>query len=61
MGAMASACAGDRKSEGGGTSETILEVALDFKWDNARILGIEQYEELGEVDCEARYKNKFEC
>ena len=57
MGAMACACAGDRKQD-----ETVVlqEAPLNISWSNQRIFSIENYEELGEVECEAKYKNLYE-
>ena len=54
---MACACAGDRKQE-----DTIVlqEAPLNILWPNQRIFSIENYEELGEVECEAKYKNVHE-
>ena len=54
---MACACAGDRKQE-----DTIVlqEAPLNITWPNQRIFSIENYEELGEVECEAKYKNAHE-
>ena len=53
---MACACAGDRKDG----ESNVIEIALDIKWENVRIVGVEQYQELGEEECDAMYKNKFE-
>ena len=57
MGAMACACAGDRKNE-----DTVIlnESPLNIQWQNQRIFSIENYEELDEVECEAKYKNVYE-
>ena len=57
MGAVACSCTGDRKQE---EVVEIVEAPLDFKWDNHRFFSIENYLELGEVECHPKYKNVHE-